>query len=162
MPRYHVKLTAALRKELDSYRHGKHSPRASLVATALLMLDEAPDRPGEPMPVAKAAEALAVSDRSLNLWKKKFVEEGLEAALGRKKRERPPRAVKFDKAFQKQLIDLAFSNPPEGRTRWTVRLLAAKLVEQGIAEKISAMTVQRILKEARIDLASMTVTKRAA
>lgn len=161
MPRYHIKLTAAQRKELDSCRHGKHSPRASLVATALLMLDEGPDRPGEPMSVAKAAEALAVSDRSLNLWKKKFVEEGLEAALGRKKRERPPRAVKFDKAFQTRLIDLAFSNPPEGRTRWTVRLLAAKLVELGIAEKISAMTVQRILKEARIDLASMTVTKRA-
>lgn len=159
MPRYHVTLTADERKELESYRQGKHSARASLIATALLMLDEGPDHPGEPVPVAKAAEYLAVSDRSLNLWKKKFVEEGLEAAIGRKKRETPPRVVKFDGDFEAQLIALACTDPPEGRARWTVRLLTEKLVELKIVETVSTMTVQRALKKTRFDLISQSTGK---
>ena len=72
---------------------------------------------------------------------------GLEAALERKPRERPPREVMFDGAFEIRLIALACSDIPEGRRRWTVRILADKAVELRLAESVSHMTVQRVLKK---------------
>jgi hypothetical protein len=86
--------------------------------------------------------------------KKRFVEEGLEAALGRKPRQKPPREVRFDGAFEARLIALACSAAPEGRSRWTVRLLADKAVELKFAPSVSHMTVQRILKKTNSSLIS--------
>jgi hypothetical protein len=65
-----------------------------------------------------------VTSRAIEHLKKRFVEDGLEAALERKPREKPPREVTFDGAFEARLISLACSDVPEGRRRWTVRLLA--------------------------------------
>jgi hypothetical protein len=80
------------------------------------------------------------------------VEEGLEAALERKAREKPSREVVFDGAFEARLIALACSEAPEGRQRWTVRLLADKAVELKYAESVSHMTVQRVLKKMNLNL----------
>ncbi|MFO8141604.1 MAG: helix-turn-helix domain-containing protein [Marinobacter sp.] len=93
------------------------------------------------------ALALGVSSRSIGHLKKRFVENGLEAALARKPREKPPREVKFDGAFEARLIALACSEAPEGYRRWTVRLLADKAVELKFAESVSHMSVQRVLKK---------------
>ena len=79
--------------------------------------------------MADIAEAMGVTPRTIEHLKKRFVEEGLAAALERKPREKPPRAVIFDGAFEARLIALACSKTPEGRQRWTVRLLAEKAVE---------------------------------
>ena len=84
--------------------------------------------------------------------KQRFVEQGLEAALERKQRERPPRKAVFDAAGQTRLATLACSKAPEGRTRWTLRLLADKVVELGWAESVSPMTIQRALKKANCSL----------
>jgi len=72
---------------------------------------------------------------------------GLDAALERKPREKPPREVIFDGAFEARLIALACSDAPEGYQRWTVRLLADKAVELNFATSVSHMTVQRVLKK---------------
>ncbi|MBN2687049.1 MAG: helix-turn-helix domain-containing protein [Deltaproteobacteria bacterium] len=84
-----------------------------------------------------------MSSRSIEHLKKRFVEDGLEAALKRKAREKPPRDIIFDGAFEARLVALACSDTPEGHRRWTVRLLADKAVELGIADSVSHMTVQR-------------------
>ena len=76
------------------------------------------------MSTARTAEAMGVTARTVEHLKRRFVEEGLTAALQRKRRQRPPREVRFDGAFEARLVALACSPAPEGRRRWTVRLLA--------------------------------------
>jgi transposase len=105
------------------------------------------------------AEALGVSGRAIEKLKKRFVEEGLNAALERKPREKPPREVQFDGAFEARLIALACSPAPDGRARWTVRLLAGKAVELNFAPSVSHMTVQRILKKANLNPISGNIGK---
>jgi transposase len=109
--------------------------------------------------VANVAEALGVSSRSIEHLKKRFVEEGLESALKRKPRDKPPRDVKFDGAFEARLLALACSEAPEGHWRWTVRLLADKAVELQFAESVSHMTVQRVLKKTNFSLTAANTGK---
>ena len=96
--------------------------------------------------VADVAAALGVTSRTVEHLKQRFVEEGLEAALARKP-QRKPREATFDGAFDARLTALACSPAPAGYQRWTVRLLADKLVELKIVASISTMTVQRSLKK---------------
>ncbi|MBN2469039.1 MAG: IS630 family transposase [Deltaproteobacteria bacterium] len=145
-PRYRVTLTKGERKELEAMTHrGKTPARKFIHARALLLCDAGDDGPA--WNVSDVAEALGVSSRSIEHLKKHFVEDGLEAALERKAREKPPRDIIFDGAFEARLIALACSDAPEGRRRWTVRLLADKAVELGIADSVSHMTVQRGVKK---------------
>ena len=152
-PRYRVTLTQEERKELESMtRRGKTHARRFIHARALLLCDASAEGPA--WNVSDVATALGVSNRAIEHLKKRFVEEGLEAALERKPREKPPREVTFDGAFEARLIALACSDPPEGRRRWTVRLLADKAVELSFAASVSHMTVQRVLKKMNLSLTS--------
>ncbi|WP_366919040.1 helix-turn-helix domain-containing protein [Geobacter sp.] len=83
----------------------------------------------------------------------------LDAALDRKAREKPPREVTFDGVFEAKLIALACTDAPEGRARWTVRLLADKAVELNFAESVSHMTVQRVLKKTNFSLTAASTGK---
>jgi len=157
-PRYRVTLTKQERKELEALtRNGKTGAKKFINARALLLCDAGPDGPA--WPVAKAAEALGVTSRKIEHLKKRFVEEGLEKALVRKPRVRPPREVIFDGAFEARLIALACSDVSEGYQRWTVRLLADKAVELNFAPSVSHMTVQRILKKTNLNLISASTGK---
>jgi len=102
---------------------------------------------------------LGVTSRAIEHLKKRFVEEGLESALERKPLEKPPREVTFDGAFEARLIALACSEAPEGRQRWTVRLLADKAVELDLAPSVSHMTVQRVLKKTNLSLTGVATGK---
>jgi transposase len=86
--------------------------------------------------------------------RERFVEEGLEAALDRKKRLTPPTPYIFAGRAEAQLIRLACSTPPEGRCRWTLRLLADKCVELNIVEKTSYEAVRNVLKKMNLSLTS--------
>lgn len=153
IPRYRVTLTAEEREELEVMtRTGKTNARRFLYARALLLCDAGPAGPA--WTVADTAEAMGVSSRTIEHLKKRFVEEGLDAALERKKPDKPPREVTFDGAFEARLIALACSDAPKARRRWTVRLLAEKVVELEYASKVSHMTVQRILKKMNLSLTS--------
>jgi transposase len=157
-PRYRVTLTQQERKELEALtRCGKTHARRFIHARALLLCDAGDDGPA--WNVADVAKALGVTSRTIEHLKKRFVEDGLEAALERKPREKPPREVTFDGAFEARLIALACSDVPEGRQRWTVRLLADKVVELNIAPSVSHMTVQRVLKKTNLDLTSASTGK---
>jgi transposase len=83
--------------------------------------------------------------------RERFVEEGFEAALERKKRETPPHQPIFDGRAEARLIAVACSTPPEGRSRWTMQLLADKCVELNIVEKTSEETVRTVLKKTNLN-----------
>jgi transposase len=157
-PRYRVTLTQQERKELEALtRRGQTHARRFIHARALLLCDA--DADGPAWNVADTAAVLGVSSRTIEHLKKRFVEAGLDAALERKLREKPPREVIFDGAFEARLIALACSDVPEGHRRWTVRLLADKAVELNFASSVSHMTVQRVLKKTNLNLISASTGK---
>ncbi|MFW6106689.1 MAG: helix-turn-helix domain-containing protein, partial [bacterium] len=84
--------------------------------------------------------------------RKRCVLEGLEAALGRKKQSHPSRERKLDGEGEARLIALACSEPPEGRSRWTLQLLADELVRLGVVASICDQTVRRTLKKTNCSL----------
>ena len=157
-PRYRVTLTEQERQELEAMtKTAKTNAKRFLYARALLLCDAGPQ--GSGWAVADTAEAMGVTPRTIEHLKKRFVEEGLAAALERRQPEKPPREVTFDGAFEARLIALACSKTPEGRRRWTVRLLAEKAVELNLAPSVSHMTVQRLLKKTNLSLTSASTGK---
>jgi transposase len=144
--RYRITLTEEERKQLrDSTRSGKTNAPKFIHARALLLCDVG-DHAEESWKVADVATALGVSVRTIEHLKERFVEEGLDAALTRKPSAKPPK-ITFDGGFDARLMALACSPAPDGRARWTVRLLAEKIVELEIASEVSHMTIQRSLKK---------------
>jgi transposase len=149
-PRYKVTLTQEERNRLEELAGGGKTAASKFIhARALLLCDAGPH--GSPWKVADVAEALGVSSRTIEHLKERFVEEGIEAALERKPRAKPPK-ITFDGAFEARLTALACSPAPAGRSRWTVRLLAEKVVELKITPRISTMSVQRALKKMSLSL----------
>ena len=145
MARYRVTLTKEERETLETMtRSGKIPAKKFMHARALLLCDAGEH--GDPWKVADVAAALGVTSRTIKHLKQRFVEEGLESALVRKPQAKP-REVTFDGSFDARLTALACSKPPDGRKRWTVRLLADKAVELKIADSVSTMTVRRSLKK---------------
>jgi transposase len=149
-PRYKVTLSEDERSRLEGLTHrGKTAAPKFIHARALLLCDAGPH--GSPWKVAAVAEALGVTPRTIEHLKARFVEAGIEAALERKPRTKPPKLT-FDGAFDARLTALACSPAPAGRVRWTVRLLAEKVVELKIASKVSTMSVHRALKKMSLSL----------
>ena len=149
-PRYRVTLTEKERSQLEALtRSGKTAASKFIHARALLLCDAGTH--GNPWKVAEVAEALGVTTRTIEHLKARFVEEGIEAALERKPPAKAPKLT-FDGAFDARLTALACSPAPAGRARWTVRLLAEKVVELKIAPKVSTMSVHRALKKTNLSL----------
>ncbi|OGO37221.1 MAG: transposase [Chloroflexi bacterium RBG_16_57_8] len=158
VPRYRVTLTVEERQELEAMtKAAKTNARRFLCARVLLLCDAGQEGPS--WNVADVAEAMGVTPRTIEHLKKRFVEEGLTAALERRQLEKPPRDVTFDGAFEARLIALACSEAPEGRRRWTMRLLAEKAAELSLTPSVSPMTVQRILKKTNLSLTSGSTGK---
>jgi len=149
-PRYKVTLTKEERGELEALtRNGKTAAPKFVHARTLLLCDAGESGPA--WKVVDIAEALGITPRTIEHLKQRFVEEGLASALVRKPSTRVPQ-VTFDGAFAARLTALACSAAPAGRSRWTVRLLAEKVVELKIAASVSTMTVQRALKKTNLSL----------
>jgi len=145
-PRYKIKLTTQERLDLERLtKTDKTSARKFVIARALLLCDAGDDGPG--WKVAAAAAALGITTRTIEHLKRRVAEEGVAAALQRKTQIKPSREIIFDGAFAARLTTLACSRAPKGHARWTVRLLAEKVVELKIAPTVSTMTIQRTLKK---------------
>jgi transposase len=143
--RYRVTLTAEERGGLEALiRRGKADARKLAHARALLQVDEADGGPGRID--RDVAAALNLSVRTLERVRHRFVEEGLESALLPKPSKRVYARV-LDGAQEAKLIALACSRPPEGKRRWTLRLLAEQVVELGYAGSVSHETVRRTLQK---------------
>jgi transposase len=148
MKKYRVTLTAEERQQLsDLIAAGKAAARKLAHARVLLKADATDGGPA--WPDARIAEAVEVGVATVERIRQRFVEQGLEAALGRKKQDRPSRPRKLDGHAEARLIALACSAPPEGRKEWTMQLLADQLVELRVVEAVCDETVRRVLKKTR-------------
>lgn len=118
----------------------------------MLALDEIPENAVEPKvrwTDKKIAAAYDAHQRTIGNLRKRFVEEGLAAALERKKRETPP-AIKIDGEAEARIIAIACSAPPDGRSRWTLRLIADQVVTLGVLESVSPTAIADHLKKAKL------------
>jgi len=146
MKRYKVTLETEERQLLhDLIATGQAAARKLAHARILLKADAAKDGPA--WPDRQIADAFEVSTDTVERVRQRFVELGLDAALDRKQRERPPRPIKLDGRAEARLIALACSTPPGGRAVWTMQLLADKLVELEVVDSISDETVRLALKK---------------
>jgi transposase len=144
--KYLVTLTAAERDHLTALvSAGKRSALVITRARILLKADQADGGPA--WDDARIADALDCGTRTVERVRQRFVERGPEAARGRKPQDRPSRERKLDGAAEARLIATACSAPPKGHARWTLKLLADKLVELGVVDSVSDETVRRTLKK---------------
>ena len=142
--KYIVRLTGEERQALTELI-SKGRTQAYKIRHAHILLKA--DADGPAWSDTAIAEAFSCHIRTVEGLRKRFVLQGLNAALERKKRARPPVEKILDGAGEARLIALACSQAPEGYSRWTLRLLADKLVELDVVESISVQTVQRTLKK---------------
>src|SRR5213078_2834091 len=128
MKKYKVTLTTEERQDLHNLiATGKAAAKKLTHARMLLKADAAPGRPA--WTDDRIAEAVEVSAATVERVRQRFVEHGLEAALARKKQDRPSRERVLDGSAEARLIAVACSPVPRGRKAWTLRMLADKLVE---------------------------------
>lgn len=145
--KYVVRLDAEEREQLENMiRTGREAAYRLLKARILLKADVSATGGG--WDDARIAEALETSLSTVLRTRRQLVEEGLEAALGRKRRAQPPSRI-FDGEKEAQLIALACSEPPAGHARWSLRLLEKRVIELGIVETASDSTIGRVLKKTR-------------
>jgi hypothetical protein len=150
MERYKVTLTKEERDELFSIiNKGKHSSQKFRNAYILLNVDEGAH--SKKVINKRICEVLQVGMRTIDRVKKKFVEEGFECALGRQTGIRVYEK-KADGDFEAHLTALACSKSPEGFSRWSLRLLADKMVELNYIENISHETIRKVLKKTNLSL----------
>jgi transposase len=146
-----VRLTEAERVELDALiRKGKASALTIARARILLKADQGKD--GEARTDAQVAEALSIAAKTVFNVRRRWVEDGMEAALRRKKQDCPSRSRKLDGIAEAKLVATCCGPAPQGRARWTLRMLADKLVEFEVVHSISHETVRRTLKKMQLSL----------
>jgi transposase len=149
--KYVVRLSAEERLQLEEVlRKGKAAAQRRQHAQILLKVDEGPSGPA--WTNERTAEAVGVSAQTVINVRKRLVEGGFEAALGRKKQVRPSRSIVLDGEKEARLIALACGKPPAGQARWTLRLLADRLVELRGVESVSLETVRQSLKKTNCSL----------
>lgn len=146
MKKYVVRLDAEERVQLERIvRSGRRSALTIRRANILLAVDESED--GAKMTDAEVVRALGVAVRSVEMLRRRSVEEGLDAALQRKQQVRPSVERIFDGEKEAKLIAVACGPAPEGRARWTLELLADRVVQLKIVESCSPKTIGRVLKK---------------
>jgi Homeodomain-like domain len=151
--RYVVELSADERKRLEELiRKGKSPAKKQLKARILLRADESPLGPNWNDP--KISESLGTYPMMCARVRQQFAQGGIDSVLNRKQRARPPVPPIFDGEKEARLIALACSQPPEGRAKWTLRLLESKVVELNIVDHASDNTIGRVLKKMRSSLIS--------
>jgi transposase len=146
--RWIVELSQEEREQLEQLiKKGKVVGYKIKHAHMLLKADEGEFGPA--WPDTRIAEAYNTSESTVRNLRKRLVEKGFETALEREKQTN--RRIKFDGETEAKLIAIACSEPPEGYSRWSIRLLADRLVELEIVDEISPMTVQRIMKKTNLN-----------
>lgn len=148
---YRLALTPEEREEVEGIvAKGKHNSQKVLNALILLNCDENAPTP-RTLRERDIADVLHVSAMKIHRVKQRFVDEGLRIALHGHKGQRTYEK-KADGDFEAHLVALSCSEPPRGRARWSLRLLADKLVELEYADSVSYETVRRVLKKTNSSL----------
>jgi Homeodomain-like domain len=144
--RYPVTLTTEHRDQLTHLiRTGTSSSYQQVVARVLLKADRSQAEP--PLTDGQIAQALEISRRTVIRIKKRFASETVDATLSRNYPKTRPERRRITGKEEAHLIALACGPVPEGRQRWTLRLLADKMVELDIVEEVSYETIRQVLKK---------------
>ena len=150
MIRYTVKLTKSEVEELMSIiNKGSHTSQTFRTAYILLNCDEG--KYSEKVTNEQISKVLRVGMRTVDRVKKKFIEGGFEASLERRLTSRIYES-KTDGDVEAKLVTLCCSEPPKGFAKWSLRLLADKMVELNYVESISHVTVRSVLKKSNLSL----------
>ncbi len=151
MAKYTIKLSKTEVEELTAIIHkGRHTSQAFRTAYVLLNCDKGEYSQDTFVSNAEISKILRIGDRTIDRIKKKFFEDGFEGVL-----ERHPSlqnyTKKMDGDLEAKLVALCCSEPPEGYAKWSLRLLADKLVELNYVESISHVSVRRALKKTNLN-----------
>ncbi len=153
MKKYIVTLTEDERENLGELTSkGKHRSQKILNALILLGCDEGEFQKKRSIN-KEISKVLNISMKKIDRVKKRFVEDGLDITLNGKKRSRIY-AKKTDGDFEAHLVALSCSDPPEGFARWSLRLLADRIVELDYIDSVSHETIRRVLKKMKLNLGS--------
>nr|VFK78860.1 MAG: Homeodomain-like domain-containing protein [Candidatus Kentron sp. SD] len=140
---YIVRLSAQERERLEGLvNQGRETAYCRRHARILLLVDEG--KYGHALIDREVAEQVGCTRRTVEQVRERCVREGLQAALERRSRSRERSRV-LDREGETRLVNLACSEPPEGYSRWTLRMLGDRLVELGVVESISIETVRQVL-----------------
>jgi len=149
MIRYTIKLTKTEVEELKAIiNKGSHTSQIFRVAYILLNCDEG--QHSDKVTNDQISKVLKVGMRTIDRVKKKFIEEGFEASLERRATSRVYEK-KSDGDVEAKLITLCCSEPPKGYAKWSLRLLAEKMVELNYVQSISHVTVRSVLKKTNLN-----------
>lgn len=155
MIRYTINLIKSEVEELRAIiNKGSHTSQTFRIAYILLNCDEG--KYSEKVTNEQISKVLKVGMRTIDRVKKKFIEEGFELALER----RPSQRIyekKADGDFEAQLVTLCCSEPPKGFSKWSLRLLADKMVELKYVESVSHVTVGEVLKKTNLNPGKLKV-----
>lgn len=154
MKKYHVTLTNEERRQLQAII-AKRNAQSQTVKRAYVLLGADENGPA-PMKDEHIKATYQVSIRSIERLRERFVEDGFEMALNGKKREKFKDII-FDGSVEAHVIALRCSEPPTGYARWSVRLLAEKMIELSYVETIGRETVRKMLKKTNSSLGGSRV-----
>jgi transposase len=148
--KYVVKLSADERKELEKAKRSKSSKELTKKhAKALLLLDENDCKNLSPEQVSKRVK---LHIENIYKLRKQYCTKGLDAAIKRKKRETPPIQPKITGDVEAYIIATACSEVPAGRKAWTLKMIADKVILEGVIDSISEVSIMRILKKHNLSL----------
>jgi hypothetical protein len=144
--KYHVRLTKNARRILlDIVSKGSASAKEIMHANILLAADENSSKIRKRE--ADIATLFHVNPQTVHSVRRRYSEAGIEAAINRKKRDTPPVEPKITGEVEARIIALSCGTPPQGRARWSLRLLADKAIELQIIDSISHEAISRLLKK---------------
>ncbi len=150
MIHYTIKLTKSEVEELHSIiSKGSHTSQTFRIAYILLNCDVG--KYSDKVTNEQISKVLKVGMRTIDRVKKKFIEEGFEGALERRPTQRIYE-TKVDGDIEAKLVTLCCNEPPKGYAKWSLRLLADKMVELKYVESISHVTVRSVLKKTNLSL----------
>jgi len=148
---YHIKLTEEERKDLEKIRdRGSHKSIKIKRASALLLCDEGSHGPA--FTDSKVYQAIGMKPVTVERLRKRCCEVGPLGSLLAKPRETPPRKIKITGEVEAHITQLACSEAPEGHVRWTLTLLAQRLIEIQVIDSISRTSVALVLKKVNLNL----------
>jgi transposase len=143
--KYHINLSEEERGAIEKYcRSKRHSEQSRRRAKVILNLDESE---GKSPDMAKVAERFHLDYETVWGLRRKYETKGLGAILSRKKREVPPVPAKVTGEVEAHIIAVCCSSAPEGKSKWTLKMIANKIVIDGVIDSISSETVRKVLKK---------------
>lgn len=146
LTKYEVHLDSELRKDLEGLLRKESVGAAKVRKARILLLADSDHADGQRTDLY-IAEHVGVSEKTVYRTRRKFVEQGIDSSLVRKKRCTPATPWKFDGRAEAQLVALCCSEPPDGHQRWTLKLLVEQLQHLKIVQSVCPETVRRCLKK---------------